>query len=155
MNLLINMSNRMYTKLKLGVVAVSGILILGSCFSEPNHHPQKIDQANVTFSEVRNDIKVSGQTFKKDLEQRLQVLDIFFEDVMDAYHTADQQRRQELKPKVEQVKRLSSRVRGQIDAYQPGKEQLSEHQREQIIENMQALREGYHDLVSRLGITWK
>lgn len=156
MNLLINFTDCMYyNKIKNGIVAVSCILILSSCFSEPNHGPQEYNQSRVTFSEVRHDIDVAGKTFKEDVERRLEVLDIFFEDVMEVYQAADQQRRQELKPKVERMKRLSSRVRGQIGAYQPGKEQLSDQQRDQLIETMQELRNTYHELVTRLGVTWK
>ncbi len=139
------------------IIAVFSVLLLTSCLGEPNEPPAPVENTRqkVTYAEVRHDIHAGGDSFKKDLSNRLEILDIFMEDVMKAYRTADEQRREQLKPQVEQFKRLKNRVEGQVEAYTPGKEQRSEKQVHQIIDTMQALRATYHDLVQKLGVIWK
>lgn len=136
------------------ILMCSGILAT-SCSSETSRDQlYEADYSRATYAQVRGEIKSGAETLKGDIQQRLDVLQPFINDMMEKYRTADQERRNELKPDVEKLKSLINEVRGTLTTYQSDQEKLSQQQQKQIINQMQELRSTYQNLVTRLGITW-
>ncbi len=128
--------------------------IFSACNQAHPPEPVQNDVRQVTYAEVRKDVKAGGKTLEKDVAQRLDVLEVFIEDMMERYRTTGEERREELKPEVQKLQNLVTEVRGQVDAYSPGEEQQSKKQVKKIIDTMQKLRSTYQGLVTKLGITW-
>jgi hypothetical protein len=145
------MSTKWYSYLTLLCCSV----LLVSCSSETRNYQLHLDdRTQVTYSEIRTEVSADKQTLQRDIGQRLDVLKVFIDDMMEEYRTADEQRRKKLQPKVQKLRSLIGEVRGSLKTYAPEGEKLSETQQKQIINKMQELRSTYQDLVTHLGITW-
>lgn len=137
------------------VMLMCGGILATSCSSETSRDQlYEADYSKATYAQVRGEIKSGAETLKGDIQQRLDVLQPFINDMMEKYRTADQDRREELQPDVEKLRTLINEVRGTLKTYQSDQEKLSQEQQKQIINTMQELRKTYQDLVTRLGITW-
>lgn len=144
----------MFAKRYVVILLISSGMLITSCGGESPQSEMTLDQAKVTYAQVRKEIDADAKTLQGDIQQRLDVLQVYIDDMMKEYRMADEERQQLLAPKVEKLRALTSEVRGTLKTYSPSDERISKEQQDQLIDKMQELRATYQDLVTRLGITW-